>query len=194
MAGVAGPLLRFDRAGGLRLLAGLLVGEIAAGALLSLPGYLVGTAVHDLVPAHARLWLLAVVCAVFAVADLANRTPHVWRQVPQSFARTLLPGERGLAWGFDLGTLFSTQKVTSLIWAAIAAGLLLSPAGTAAVIMTVTLVSGLVIAVQSFRYRPEGAIRRANLRLGRVWKRVRLGSGALLLTLLAMTVVQAWQS
>jgi hypothetical protein len=192
MAGVAGPMLRFDRMGALRLLAGLLVGEAAAAAVLSVPAYLIGEAAHEFVPSAARLWILAVTCAIFAIADLTGRTPHVWRQVPQRFARTLPPGKRGLVWGFDLGILFTTQKVTSLIWVAIAAGLLLSPAGAVAVLAAIWLVSALVVIVQSVGYRPDGISRRVRRRLLPVLRRVRLGSGTLILGLVVATIVQAW--
>ena len=115
MAGVAGPMMRRTRAGAARFLAGLTVGGIAGGLVLSLPVYLLGSALTSVMPLTGRVLLLAAICAVLAWADLRHRTPHVWRQVPQGLVRTLPPGSLGVVWGFDLGLLFTTQKTTSLI-------------------------------------------------------------------------------
>src|ERR1700730_16888775 len=99
MAGVAGPMLRTRRGAGARLLAGLLVGEVAAGLLLAVPAVLAGEGLRILVGLQARLWAVAAVCAFFGVADLMNRTPHMWRQVPEDLIDRLPPGSLGLAWG-----------------------------------------------------------------------------------------------
>jgi hypothetical protein len=109
MAGVAGPMLRTRRGAGTRLLAGLLAGELAAGAVLAGPAFLLGTALRGALPLQARLCAIAALCVLFAVADLANRTPQVQRQVPESLIWRLPPGTLGLAWGFDLGLLVTTQ-------------------------------------------------------------------------------------
>src|SRR6266542_1523735 len=110
MAGVASPMLRRTRSGASRFLIGLVAGGAAAGLLLSLPAYLIGTVLHDAVPMRARIVILAVLLAILAIADLTRRTPHVWRQVPQDLVWKLPPGSLGVAWGFDLGLLFTTQK------------------------------------------------------------------------------------
>src|SRR3954471_20098644 len=122
MTGVAGPLLRNVglRARGVRFLVGLAVGGAAGGAVLAVPVYLLGRLLEPL-PAWVRLGLLAAVCCLLAVADFAQRTPHVWRQVPQGLVNKLPSGSLGLAWGFDLGLLFTTQKTTSLVWVTLAA-------------------------------------------------------------------------
>src|SRR5215212_10467653 len=115
MAGVAGPMLRRSRSAATRFLIGLAIGGVAAGLLLALPTYVLGSVVRGLLPEQGRLMVLAAVCGLFALADLASRTPHVWRQVPQRLQDVLPPGALGAAWGFDLGLLVTTQKTTSLL-------------------------------------------------------------------------------
>ena len=108
MAGVAGPMLRRSRTAAARFLAGLAIGGVAAGLLLAVPTYLLGAVVRGLLPEPARLVVLAAVCGLFALADLALPTPQVWRQVPQRLQDVLPPGALGAAWGFDLGLLVTT--------------------------------------------------------------------------------------
>src|SRR5690242_6329534 len=102
MAGVAGPLLRRDRGAGVRFLVGLTAGGIISGLLISLVVLLVGALVRAVVPVHPRMLLLAFVCVALGLADLLDRTPHPWRQVPQSMIHQMSPGLRGIAWGVDL--------------------------------------------------------------------------------------------
>src|SRR6266545_440373 len=96
MAGVAGPMVRHSRADGTRFLLALTIGGLAAGVVLAVPVFLLGHLIERLVPLPARLVLVAGLAVAFAVADLRNRTPHVWRQVPQSLARVLPPGTLGV--------------------------------------------------------------------------------------------------
>jgi hypothetical protein len=151
MAGVSGPLMRRSHADGVRFLLGLAVGGAAAGSIVSLPVYLVGSALAAAVPERLRLLMLVAVCVGFGIADLVNRTPHVWRQVPQGFVRELSPGLRGLIWGFDLGLLVTTQKAASLVWVAICAMALVAPASAPALLVGMALVSSLSVTVWSFR-------------------------------------------
>lgn len=189
MAGVAGPMLRSSRRDGIHFLVGLLVGEAAAGVLLAVPAYLLGDLARAALPLALRLWLLAAACALFGAADLANRTPRLWRQVPQPLIHRLQPGPLGVAWGFDLGLLFTTQKAASLIWVAIAAGLLLDPALAAGVVLGVAVLAGLAVVAASVRFRPRMA-RRPGARL----RLVRQASGVVLLSLFLTTAVQAWRA
>jgi hypothetical protein len=186
MAGVAGPMLRNKDRAGARFLAGLLVGEAAAGLLLAVPAYLLSE-MAQVLPQAARLWILVGVCAIFGVADLMNRTPHVWRQVPQALIHRLQPGTLGVAWGFDLGLLFTTQKVVSLIWVAIAAGVLLQPAMAAGVVVGVAVLTGLAVIGGSVTFKP-GRLRSP----GALLRRVRQASGSATLALAVLTVAQAW--
>src|ERR1022692_1131729 len=153
MAGVAGPMFRTSRSAGARFLAGLLAGEVAAAALIAVPFFVTGEAIKTVLAAPTRLWAVAVICALLGAADLANRTPRVQRQVPETLIRRLPPAALGLAWGFDLGLLFTTQKAVSLIWAAIAAIVLLDPAMAAGltiaaiVLLDPAMAAGLTIGI-----------------------------------------------
>jgi len=190
MAGVAGPMLRVSRAAGVRLLAGLVIGEVVAAAVLSVPAVLVGDGIHVAVGPQPRLWLLAAVCGFFGLTDLAQRTPQVSRQVPESLIVRLPPGSLGLAWGLDLGLLFTTQKAVSFIWVALSAAIVLDPVTAVVVLTVIALAGGATIAVQSFTRRPGGQIRQ--------WAfgvlLARRGAGLVLLGLSAATAVQAWHA
>jgi hypothetical protein len=191
MAGVAGPRLRSHRGEGVRLLIGLVLGRLAAGVALSVPAYLLARAAHATFGAPARLWLAAVACASFAAFDLADRTPHPWRQVPQSLIHRLPPGTLGVAWGVDLGLLFTTQKVASLIWVSIAGSVLLDPATAAAVPVVVAAMAGageVALSVAGPRWYGSGS-RLVRLPL----RHIRRASGVALLALFAATAAQAWQ-
>jgi hypothetical protein len=123
---------------GWRFLAGFGAGLAVAAALISVPLLLL-TSVAALVPDTVRGLTLVALLVGLGVADLFNRTPHVWRQVPQRFARELSPGRLGFIWACDLGLLVTTQKTTSLLWIGLA-GLVL--AGTPLlVVLAVILVS-----------------------------------------------------
>jgi len=128
MAGVAGPMWQRSHSDGTRFLIGLAVGGVSAGLVLAVPVYLIGHLAGRILPVPVRVGLLVVLAVALGVADLAGRTPHVWRQVPQKLVRTLPPGTLGLTWGFDLGLLVTTQKTSSLLWVSVAAVTLLDPA------------------------------------------------------------------
>jgi Na+/phosphate symporter len=146
---------------------------------------------HAVLGLPARLWLLAAVCVFFGIADVAGRTPRMWRQVPEDLINSLPPGSLGLAWGFDLGLLFTTQKATSLIWVAIAAGVLLDPPLAAALLVGIAVAASMAVAVYSLYWRP-GAGRPSAWAL---WARqVRHGSGVAILILFVLTAVQAWHA
>jgi|SRR5579859_1141685 len=191
MAGVAGPMLHSRRGAGARLLIGLLLGEIAGGLVLALPAFLLGEGLRAALGLQARLWLVAAVCLLFGVADLADRTPHVWRQVPQDLIGKLPPGSLGLVWGLDLGLLFTTQKAVSLIWVAMAATVLLDPPLAAAVVVGTAIVAGTAVMAYSLWWRP-GAGHLSSWRLRA--RQVRHGSGVAILVLFALTAVQAWHA
>jgi hypothetical protein len=149
MAGVASPMLRRSRSGAARFLGGLTAGGAVGGLLLSLPVFVVGTLLHSVLSLRERIVLLAVACVLLGVADLSRRTPHVQRQVPERLIGKVPPGLLGLAWGFDLGLLFTTQKTTSLIWVTIAAVLLLEPSWAAGVLIAVAVTASVTVAVRS---------------------------------------------
>jgi len=160
MAGVAGPMFLRSRFDGVRFLAGLATGGAAAGLALAVPVFLLGRLAVGVLPAPMPVVLLVCVAGVLGVADLTDRTPHVWRQVPQRLIHSLSPGLLGLTWGFDLGLLVTTQKATSLLWLTIAGITLLRPASAPAVLVGISLVATIGI---------------TGLTLGGVWKRVMEG-------------------
>ncbi len=127
MAGVSSPMLIYRPRAAARFLFGLTVGAIL-GASLVAAGMLGIGQVLALVGSHAE-HVGACVGIVFllGVADISNRTPQAERQVPQRFIRALSPGPLGLVWGVDLGLMFTTQKVVSLVWAGMVIAVLLEP-------------------------------------------------------------------
>src|ERR1022692_728181 len=191
MAGVAGPMFRTSRSAGARFLAGLLAGEVAAAALIAVPFFVTGEAIKTVLAAPTRLWAVAVICALLGAADLANRTPRVQRQVPESLIGRLPPATLGLTWGFDLGLLFTTQKAVSLIWAAIAAIVLLDPAMAAGLTIGIAVITVLTVTTLSIWRRP-GRNRLASW--GSRLRFARQGSGLALIGIFAFTAVQAWHA
>ncbi|HEY8472612.1 MAG TPA: hypothetical protein VIL37_08245 [Natronosporangium sp.] len=123
--------MRRDRRAGWRFIAGFGAGFLVSTAILAGPLLLLSAAVRP-IPEPVRIGVLAVAVVALAIADLRDRTPHVWRQVPQRFARELgqQPGRLGLIWAIDLGLLVTTQKTTSLLWIALAGAVLLGDPAT----------------------------------------------------------------
>jgi hypothetical protein len=192
MAGVAGPMLRHSRESGIRFLTGLAVGGVAAGVMLAVPAYVLGGVARSVLPEPARLWAVAVACALFGAADLMNRTPHARRQVPQHLVQRLRPGTLGVAWGFDLGLLVTTQKVVSLIWVAVVAAVLLKPGVAAALLVVIAVLSNVAVTAWSMS-APTSDLRIS--RKERMWVRaIRRTSGGTLLVLFLLTAAQAAQS
>jgi hypothetical protein len=185
MAGVAGPLLRRSRADGVRFLIGLTAGSLLSGLLVAMVVFLLGRLAHVL-PAEPRLVLLVVICMALGLLDLADRTPHPWRQVPQSLIARLTPGLRGLAWGVDLGLLVTTQKAASLVWATLAAVALLDPEAAPAMMIGIAVISCFSVAVLSARFTPY-LIDHGSKRDRRWLRSIRISSGFVLLVMAAMT-------
>lgn len=138
MVGVSNPMLRNRPRQGWRFLAGFAGGLAVAAAAVSVPLLLL-TSVAARVDETVRGLTLVALLVGLGVADLLNRTPHVWRQVPQRFVRELPPGWLGFVWACDLGLLVTTQKTTSLLWIGLA-GLVLA-GSPLPVVLTVVLVS-----------------------------------------------------
>jgi hypothetical protein len=182
MAGVAGPMLDRRRRQGVLFLVSLAVGGIAAGLMLAVPAYLAGSALQAALPRAGRVALLVAIATLLAVADLRNRTPHVSRQVPQRLVRLLPPGVLGLVWGFDLGLLFTTQKVASLIWAALAAAILLAPSTAPVLLAAVALAATAAVAARSMT--PYAT--RISERMDRPWMPWTRRGSAIIMLLLAI--------
>lgn len=177
MAGVAGPLLRESRATGVRFLVGLVLGSMIAGTVLALALVVTGGAFGSLLGQPIREVVAALALVALGVLDFLDRTPHIWRQVPQRFVRVLPAGQLGVIWGVDLGMLFTTQKTTSLIWGALVLSVLLSPGSGIALALLVSLVAS--VGIGAISHLPF-----AGNRAGQPGKasvpRVRMLSGAVL--------------
>jgi hypothetical protein len=193
MTGVAGPMLRQQRSEAYRFLLGLGVGGLLASLALALVAWAVGSSLAILAPTHVRVFLLAGICALFGVVDLFDRTPHLWRQVPQSLVRALPPGQVALAWGFDMGLLFTTQKVVSLLWAAFAAVVLVAPAAGPTVLGGAAFVSSLTIAAWTLGGGSGAITNNVEAVRNRVWtRRVRALSGLLLIATATATALRVF--
>jgi hypothetical protein len=150
----------------------------------------VGALAYSLVPESSRLIATAAGLAALGTLDLANRTPHVWRQVPQRLVRQLTPGTLGVMWGADLGTLISTQKTTSLIWGSLLIAVLATPPHLGYLLLIVLAVAApLSVAVLSVLH----GIADSPTQPGRLSvRRMRGATGVVLLAVavtLALTVV-----
>jgi hypothetical protein len=190
MAGVTGPMLRERPVDGVRFLLGLTAGGVAAALLVSILAYVVGTAALWLAPAQERLLVLASVCAALGTADLLDRTPHVWRQVPQTLVRVLAPGRLGTVWGFDIGLLFTTQKITSLVWAAVAGAVLLQPGSAPGLLVSMACLTCATLAIWSV-VGTAGVAAHGSDRDRRRSRIIRTASGALLLGTCIVLLAQA---
>ncbi len=186
MAGVASPMMRHSRSDGIRFLAGLLAGGVAGAGVLALPVYLLGRLLGPL-PDRAALAAVVLVLVLLGVADLRQRTPHAWRQVPQNLWHKLTPGWLGVVWGFDLALLFTTQKTTSLIWASLAGLVLLQPTLAAVALISISVTSTVLVIVSTIR---AGATERTEAGWsGKVVWRIRQASGLVILATAAGAAV-----
>jgi hypothetical protein len=185
MAGVACPMMRDSRPDGRRFLLGLIVGSLIGGVIVSALAYSAGMITQAALPHSVRMDLLIGLCTALGLADLTNRTPHIWRQVPQALIRHLPPGRVGLAWGIDIGLIATTQKVTSLLWAALSAFILLYSQWALAFGMTVGVTFSLAVASRTWLREGEHF---GFLKWSAEWQNwVRAASGlALLMSALAL--------
>ena len=188
MAGVARPMLRRVPLEGLRFLLGLATGAIVAGLVLGLAALVLGQAFEQVMPTAARAVLVAGGLMLLGIADIADRTPHVWRQVPQALVRRLSPGFLGLSWGIDIGLLFSTQKAVSLVWGAAFGVVLLHPTAAPVLFVVVAVVSSTSIILLTAH--EQNAVLRHGTKADRRWLRtMRVASGSVLLMAFAYLVV-----
>ena len=135
MIGMIRPLVQGSP---MSLRAGTALVLYATGAVLG--ALVTGTAVTIAQAATSHLdvrwrWItLGAIAAGLAAADLdfwRLHTPSLRRQTGAQWPRTMGPRRAWLAWGFDMALGFTTIRVTSLIWLALAAAVLViaSPAG-----------------------------------------------------------------
>jgi hypothetical protein len=156
MAGVAGPMLRRSRPQGTRFLMGLLTGGVFASVLLAPVLFSLGIVLEQLLSPTPRYVGSGLALGALGLLDIANRTPHIWRQVPQALVRTLPPWRLGAVWGFDLSMLFTTQKSTSLTWSALLGTAFISPTSAWWVLIGMTVTSVAVIASRSVHFAIRG--------------------------------------
>jgi hypothetical protein len=192
MTGVASPMLRYAPARAAQFLLGLTGGALIAAVVVGLAIYGVGIPLSLLASHSVRTIALVILICALAAADLLNRTPHVWRQVPQVLIRRRLPtGLLGLVWGVDMGLLFTTQKVVSLLWGALGAALLLDPMAGFTVMLTAAALSS--TSIMLWTLGGGRGITRYGTRQERKWSRhMRTVSGLILLAMAAMTAMQVY--
>jgi hypothetical protein len=182
-------MLRHAPARAAQFLLALTGGALVAAVVVGLVVYGVGMPLSLLASRSVRTIALVILICGLATADLLGRTPHVWRQVPQVLIRRLPNGLLGLVWGFDLGLLFTTQKVVSLLWGALGAALLLDPMAGFPMMLTAAALSSTSIVLWTLG-GGRGATRYGT-RQERKWTRhVRTVSGLILLAMAARTAMQ----
>lgn len=106
----------------------LALGFTAASVAMFAAAWAVGAGLLGQWRSHPVVWAAAgVVLAVLLVADLGwfgLRTPMWHRQTPKWFMYKFTNRISALLWGIDAGLVFTTIRVTSLSWAALALTLL----------------------------------------------------------------------
>ena len=185
-------MVRYAPARAAQFLLGLTGGALVAAVVVGLAVYGVGVPLSLLASRSVRTIALVILICGLAAADLLDRTPHVWRQVPQVLIRRGLPdGLLGLVWGVDMGLLFTTQKVVSLLWGALAAALLLDPMAGFTMMLTAAALSS--TSIMLWTLGGGRGITRYGTRQERKWSRhMRTVSGLILLAMAAMTAVQVY--
>lgn len=189
MAGVAGPMAARDRYAAARFLSGLTAGELLGSVVVAVVIMAIGSSLAVAVPLAARIAVAGLVVIALGLADLGNRTPEMWRQVPQRLIHVLPPGRLGLAWGFDLGLLFTTKKTTSMSWAAVGVLLLVWPLPALYVVpgMAMAGVAAIVVRTGTFGLTDP---RRWGNRRHLMTRFARAASGCTLLILGALTLAR----
>lgn len=188
MVGVSGPLLADSSKEGTRFLIALTVAGVAGSAVLATVGVALSLGLQAAAPFGLRLAMLVVWAILLGVADLANRTPQLFRQVPQRLVRELKPGLLGTVWGFDLGLIVTTKKVTSLAWLAIGGSVLLRPGLVPVCVIGVGLTTSLSIALWSVWIRNDTQCLVKRQRDWMTRTRVLSGTGMLLVATLVAGV------
>lgn len=157
MVGVSDPLYKRRKADGICFLCGLAFGQLVACCVVVALLLPISMGVNAIFPPIALSSTLALVLLTLGTLDLSNRTPYKHRQVPQRFALGLADGPRGVIWGIDLGLLVTTQKTTSLWWAALVGSALTSSEQVPAVLFggTAVCVTGIAWFTVNQRYRGE---------------------------------------
>jgi hypothetical protein len=147
MVGVSAPILRRSPGEFRNFIYGYSAGYLAGATLVGLVIYSLGEVLGAVAPLEVRGGLLGLILVSLGMLDAFNRTPYTRRQVPQRHVRNLGPGWRGMIWAADLALLFTTQKTTSLVWAALLSVVFVAPSLAAffVAIMVVVAIGSLII-------------------------------------------------
>jgi hypothetical protein len=176
MVGVSGPMLAYSTARGRRFMFGLTAGSLVGSALLAAVAVAAGFGLSKAgIPADFRRAALIALALTLGIADIANRTPQLWRQVPQQLVRMLSPGVLGVVWGIDLGLIFTTKKVTSLWWLAIIGLMLVKPELLIVTVPAGAVLTALAIWAWSLRVKDNTACMMKHQR--RLITQLRMASG-----------------
>lgn len=191
MIGVIKPLVKAADSGralflGLAL---FVLGTLVSAGLVGMVTGGIGSTVATVLPSHAATVVLGALAVTLGVADLRLfrlRTPGIRRQTASYLLRAL--GPLGwLVWGLDLGLGFSTVRMTSLYWYALAGVLLGFGNIGGGLVVCAWYVAGLcagVLSVTARSLHEEGYAERAYESLLRVWisgaRTLALASGGLL--------------
>lgn len=189
MVGVSGPMFAESAAQGRRFMIGLTLGSLVGSVLLATAAAVAGIGLaHTGLPLGARQAMLIGVALLLGLADLANRTPQWFRQVPQRLVRELSPGTLGVVYGIDLGLIVTTKKVTSLWWLSIAGLALVSPVLLAIAVPVGAVATSLAVWSWSLRIKGDTACLRTNNQ--RNWiTQLRLMSGTAMIVAAGLFVV-----
>lgn len=182
MVGVANSLFQNHRRDGVRFVTGYAAGSLASGVGVGVVLWTIGTMVANVVPWGVRSAVLGLALIPLGALDLTGRTPSKVRQTPQRFARQLGPTPLGLVYGLDLGSVVSTFKVTSMIWAALAGAMLVSVEDTHMVVVALTLPQLVSLGLALTRRGPDDPLFLQS-RLVALVKLMRVSSSVLLIGL-----------
>lgn len=191
MVGVSNPSIDSGRAW--RFLTGILLGHLFAALALMLLLFPLNEIV-DFIPLPARRTVAAMATIMLGVADLVDRTPHVWRQVPQRlYLQGLGPALLGVTYGLDMGTHVSTQKVSSLPWVTLSVAVLLGDSFEVAVALLLPAVLlPLTIAFLAYTRQTQLTNHTYWGRRGSEWRQmIRRGTGSLAIATSALIAAGA---
>jgi hypothetical protein len=125
-------LVKEGRARASQVVAAFAIGAVLTSAVVGAAVAALGTAAE--IP-HGRVALigLGVLAGALAIADATGRTPTVRRQTKSHWWVSTGPRRAGLIWGADLGFGFTTIRIASVYWIAIAAACIFEPPASAAI-------------------------------------------------------------
>lgn len=120
----------------------------------------VGTLVGELMPGELRWALFGAGSLLLGFSDVFHHTPQWPRQVPKKLVDRLGAFNLGAVWGFDLGLISTTRKVSSITWVGLLGVLLLARNSALPVLAGGVCASAPVLVIRSV----TGLARRVDLR------------------------------